>query len=636
MNLRQKTISLLLILIIFLVPTSIIFGTMLMPGDFKDDPEGCVEEGFHWNENDQMCRLSTEVVWPKSPLTGVELGPETQLHELIAYLYGWGIGMGGVFVFGILIFAGIQHLTSVGNPEKMRKAMSRITSALLGLALLLSSFIILNAINPQLTRIRPVDQLIKEMEFGVLGIDIGALKEPPCEFIRFYGNPGIEGSYQEFEVGEWTIPKKTHHRTERECIEAGFSWEEEGDIGSGVFSCYFREMKEFQSIAGFRKMDDNEFETYGRQEGKTADGRKIVRKNNTYYIQGGSCIVTPYQKASPPWYALWRESTLCGEDLATVYISLRGIRGRSELQRSMYPNVEEETINCIYVENVGEGFPALAYFDVTWVCVDECPYGYFSIDDEKCEERTMKSREEYFETECDGNIHSLEDAKCCVEEDYYINKEPQEFGSLCPHPKHHPHYEDDFIYMRRFWTSGQRTPNYECPGGYIVRTDSIDCPRDKTKSIEEECPINGLLTDLYCCEKESPEPEPEPKPEVTGVFEIENEGPVPEDSRKIKESGKTFTQGDVIKLVWDPEKEPLRGIEKVSIILRTVEKGTILVQWGDMYIETAENDGEYILDWINEIKTEDNYYFFFEIEVPRLHLDDPKHSIYSDTFRISP
>lgn len=70
---------------------------------------------------------------------------------LIKYFSTWAIIIAGVVAFGTLAFAGIQYLTSSGNFSRARAAKSRFSNALLGLLILIGSFVILVSINPQLT-----------------------------------------------------------------------------------------------------------------------------------------------------------------------------------------------------------------------------------------------------------------------------------------------------------------------------------------------------------------------------------------------------------------------------------------------------------------------------------------------------
>jgi len=99
--------------------------------------------------------LALQVSWPPSP-TGTRLTNDSQLGDLIKYLYEWGIFLGGLAAFIALLIAGFQYLTSVGDPARMKDAMDRIKSAFLGLVLLLGSWLILNTISSQFTTFPPL------------------------------------------------------------------------------------------------------------------------------------------------------------------------------------------------------------------------------------------------------------------------------------------------------------------------------------------------------------------------------------------------------------------------------------------------------------------------------------------------
>lgn len=97
--------------------------------------------------------FALELDWPSSP-SGLDLNDLTagsELPEMIAYFYEWGIAISGLAAFFALVLAGFQYLTSAGAPAKMADARDRISSAIMGLLLLLASFLILNVINPDLT-----------------------------------------------------------------------------------------------------------------------------------------------------------------------------------------------------------------------------------------------------------------------------------------------------------------------------------------------------------------------------------------------------------------------------------------------------------------------------------------------------
>ncbi len=102
--------------------------------------------------------LALLVQWPDSPIPGgVTIDGNTQLHELIAYIYEWAITLGGLALFVVLIYAGVEYLTSAGKPETMRSAKDRIKDGVIGLILLLSIWLILNTINPALTSFEPLE-----------------------------------------------------------------------------------------------------------------------------------------------------------------------------------------------------------------------------------------------------------------------------------------------------------------------------------------------------------------------------------------------------------------------------------------------------------------------------------------------
>ena len=109
--------------------------------------------------------FALQTTWPSSP-TGIQLTDNSDLTDLVQYLYEWGITLGGLAVFIALIIAGVQYLGSVGDPGAMREAKGRIISAGIGLALLLGSWLILNTINPELTTLQPPPYVYEDLEMG--------------------------------------------------------------------------------------------------------------------------------------------------------------------------------------------------------------------------------------------------------------------------------------------------------------------------------------------------------------------------------------------------------------------------------------------------------------------------------------
>lgn len=69
---------------------------------------------------------------------------------IIAWAYALIVGISGFAAFVMIVWGGVQWMSSAGNPGAISDARNRITSALLGLLLVLGSFLILQVINPDL------------------------------------------------------------------------------------------------------------------------------------------------------------------------------------------------------------------------------------------------------------------------------------------------------------------------------------------------------------------------------------------------------------------------------------------------------------------------------------------------------
>lgn len=63
----------------------------------------------------------------------------------------------GVVAFGALVYGGFLWMTSEGEPLKKQKSKSRILSALLGIVLIVSSYIFLGTINPNMIKLEKIN-----------------------------------------------------------------------------------------------------------------------------------------------------------------------------------------------------------------------------------------------------------------------------------------------------------------------------------------------------------------------------------------------------------------------------------------------------------------------------------------------
>jgi len=80
---------------------------------------------------------------------GVKPDETTTLPQYIVYLFNFSIAIAGIVAFGVIVWSGIKILTSPDDPETRKDAKTKIIGALLGIIILLSSYLILTTINPQ-------------------------------------------------------------------------------------------------------------------------------------------------------------------------------------------------------------------------------------------------------------------------------------------------------------------------------------------------------------------------------------------------------------------------------------------------------------------------------------------------------
>ncbi len=200
---------------------------------------------------------STQADWPKSPLTGITLGATSEFHEFIAYVYGWGIMIGIIATFAILVFAGIEYIVTTTDPTKKSGAMKKITSALLGMGLLLSSWLILNTINPQLTTLAPLPDLWDEDMFSDVDVERDPLDSPDCAFAMLYSETDYSGSQTRLSPGKYST----------------------ADLP-------------YDSGKGFMEMSEGEQELYTSGDMTLAEDREII--DGIYIETPGACYLSVY------------------------------------------------------------------------------------------------------------------------------------------------------------------------------------------------------------------------------------------------------------------------------------------------------------------------------------------------------
>jgi hypothetical protein len=79
-----------------------------------------------------------------------DINASQDINQVVAWLYYFVITIAGMAVFAMLVWGGFTWLTSTGDSSKITDAKERIYSALLGLILILASFLVMKTINPEL------------------------------------------------------------------------------------------------------------------------------------------------------------------------------------------------------------------------------------------------------------------------------------------------------------------------------------------------------------------------------------------------------------------------------------------------------------------------------------------------------
>lgn len=96
--------------------------------------------------------IAVELTYPSLP--GVSSpAPGSSLRDYLKYVYIFGLGASGIAAFVVIVWAGIKYAASeiITSKEEARKD---IQNALFGLALLMSAYLILNTINPELVKLQ--------------------------------------------------------------------------------------------------------------------------------------------------------------------------------------------------------------------------------------------------------------------------------------------------------------------------------------------------------------------------------------------------------------------------------------------------------------------------------------------------
>lgn len=84
----------------------------------------------------------------------LNIGAVKNLTDLVSMFFAVLLMLAGLAAFIMIIWGGIDYLTSAGNPSKTGEAKDKIRSAILGLIIVFASWMILNTINPNLVELK--------------------------------------------------------------------------------------------------------------------------------------------------------------------------------------------------------------------------------------------------------------------------------------------------------------------------------------------------------------------------------------------------------------------------------------------------------------------------------------------------
>jgi vacuolar-type H+-ATPase subunit I/STV1 len=91
-----------------------------------------------------------ELQYPSVPGAQAPTTTDTPIANYAKYVFVFIISISGIIGLFILIYGGFVYFTSAGDPSKTNEAKAYIKSAILGMIILLLSYLIAKTINPQI------------------------------------------------------------------------------------------------------------------------------------------------------------------------------------------------------------------------------------------------------------------------------------------------------------------------------------------------------------------------------------------------------------------------------------------------------------------------------------------------------
>ena len=144
--------------------------------------------------------------------------PTSGLPQFIKYVFVFSLGIVGLAGMVGIIYGAFGYVTSAGNPQKAADGKNQILSALLGLLLILGSWVLLNIINPDLLKLGITSEPI-----SVTPEENGAGKAEYACYCCCYAEPSSCNPLSKPEYRQWCL-SLTQTKADNDCAnECKFS-----------------------------------------------------------------------------------------------------------------------------------------------------------------------------------------------------------------------------------------------------------------------------------------------------------------------------------------------------------------------------------------------------------------------------
>lgn len=245
---------------------------------------------FFWHSTAFALGLS----WPA--IGNVKLEEDATIPQLVTYFFTFSIAIGTVVMFFLIIKGGLGFLNSHGSPQAVKNAKTEMIGAGIGMAVLLSSFMIINVINKDILNPKQLEtECLQGFKRTITGFTIdpntGEHKKKVINLCLNTDQPDLA------KVGE-TVNGVTYEKIE--------------DKESSFTKCYLREVitypeKDYQGVpnAIFKDSAVNDASCpTNLTDLKLGDVKsfKIIQKNEGVYFYDYDTSGSPTSGSSSPYY----------------------------------------------------------------------------------------------------------------------------------------------------------------------------------------------------------------------------------------------------------------------------------------------------------------------------------------------